>query len=87
MLPTFQRLGIAHCWYEMLAMFVSVVMPFGPRCFKCKLVILSGPAACEFLSFLIMLDVSCGVAKYMFLSRLNLRLSLYVCLSATVVCK
>lgn len=68
-------------------MLVSVVMPSGPKCFRCILVILSGPAACEFLSLLIMLEVSCGAARIMFLSSCSLRLNLYVCLSCTVVCR
>ena len=44
-------------------MFVSVCMPWGPRCFKCILDMLSIPAAAECFSCFITFDVSSVVAS------------------------
>ena len=44
-------------------MLVSVCMPWGPRCFRCMLDMLSTPTADEFLSCFIMSAVSSVVAS------------------------
>ena len=59
--PCFQMLGILQCAYEKLAMFVRAWMPCGPKCFRCKLLIPSGPVLVEFFAFLIVFRVSSGV--------------------------
>ena len=61
MLPCFQVVGIVFCEYEKLAMFVSTCMPCGPRWMRCRLLILIGPTAAEYLRFLMMSFVCCGV--------------------------
>ena len=48
-LPSFQIWGILECWLETLLGFVRADISCGPRCFKCKLEMLSEPVACEFL--------------------------------------
>ena len=63
-------------------MLVSVVMPWGPRCFRCLLEMLSIPMAGEFLSLLIICLVSCVVAKMAVGSSENWCLRLRVCLSS-----
>ena len=54
----FQISGIVLVLTEMLKILVRKAMPFGPRCLRCRLVILSGPAALEALHCLIALSVS-----------------------------
>ncbi len=54
----FQMSGMMLVLIEMLKILVRKAMPFGPRCFRCKLDILSGPAALEALDDLIALFVS-----------------------------
>ena len=44
-------------------MFVSVMIPCGPRCLRCMFVMLSGPAAEEFLICFTTLLVSSVVAR------------------------
>ena len=51
--PSFQLWGIPECWSEKLFIFVSADMPCGPTCFKCKLVVMSGPVACECLKIFV----------------------------------
>ena len=42
-------------------MFVSAWMPCGPRCFRCRLQMLSGPVLVEFFIFLMMFLTILGV--------------------------
>ena len=58
MIDFFQMSGIVLVLMEMLKIMVKKAMPLGPRCFRCKLDILSGPAALEALHDLIALSVS-----------------------------
>ena len=52
-------------------MFVSVVMPWDPRCFRCTLEILLGPTAVEFVMYLMTRLVSSVVASVVVGSRVN----------------
>lgn len=54
----FQKGGIMLCVHEWMSMSVSFWMATGPRCFRCKFEILSGPSALEFLRDLIASEVS-----------------------------
>ena len=63
-------------------MLVSVCMPWGPRCFRCMLDMLSTPTADEFLSCFIMSAVSSVVASMTVKSKWNSCLRLYVRLSS-----
>ena len=65
----FQMSGIILEATERLNIFVRYSTPFGPRCFKCRLEMLSGPAALEALQVLIASAVCLGV-KEMGFSRL-----------------
>ena len=65
-------------------MFVRARMPCGPKCFKCRLLIPSGPVLDVFLVFLIVL-CTCSVVKGLALwSTGNLCLCCENCLSASV---
>ena len=81
-LPIFHREGMMQCEYEKLAMLVSVVMPWMPRCFMCMLEMLSWPMAPEFFRCFMTLAVSCGVASVAVLSSVNLCLRLFMALSS-----
>ena len=61
-------------------MFVSVVMPWVPRCFRCMLEMLSGPTAEDFLICLMTLLVSSVVASVIVGSSVKLCLRLVMCL-------
>ena len=58
MLACFQNGGIILCVHARFRMLVNVWMAVGPRCLRCKLEILSGPSALEFLRVFIASDVS-----------------------------
>ena len=77
-LPIFQRCDICQCCYEKLAMFVSVVVPWGPRCFKCMFDMLSGPMADEFLVYFMTHLVCSVVASIIVGSSVNSCLRLMV---------
>ena len=81
-LPIFQSEGIMQCVYEKLAMLVSVVMPWIPRCLMCMLEMLSWPMAPEFLRCLMTLAVSSVVASVAVLFSLNVCLRLLMALSS-----
>ncbi len=57
----FQMDGVILVLRVRLNMSVKNFNPLGPRCFRCKFVMLSGPAALEDLLFLIALAVCSGV--------------------------
>ena len=63
-------------------MLVSVCKPWGPRCFKCILDMPSIPAAAEYFSCFITLDVSSVVASIIVKSNWNLWLRLSMHLSS-----
>ena len=54
----FQMSGIVLVDIERLNILVRYEIPFGPKCFRCRLDILSGPAALEALDALMALSVS-----------------------------
>ena len=66
----FQRAGILAEQMELLKMLQRKLKPFAPRCFKCKAVISSGPAAVEFLMREIAVCTSPGVKGLKFGSSL-----------------
>ena len=54
----FQKGWIMLCVHVWLSISVSVWMATGPRCFRCRFEILSGPSALEFLRDFIASEVS-----------------------------
>ena len=54
----FQMSGIMLVDTDRLKILVRYEIPFGPRCFRCRLEMLYGPAALEALHDLIALSVS-----------------------------
>ena len=56
----FHSAGILAVLMELLKMLQRKWMPLGPRCFRWRIVILSGPAAVEFLHFRIVSATMCG---------------------------
>ena len=59
MMACFQKGGIVLCVHAWLSISVNVWMAVWPRCLRCKLEILSGPSALEFLRDFIATDMPC----------------------------
>ena len=65
----------------MVKMLLRTLMACGPRCFRWRYDIPSGPVKREFLMFMMDLAVMSGVKKLMFLSRVIVSCLCRMCLS------
>ena len=66
----FHRVGMMVLFMELLNMLHGKLMPFGPRCLRWRIVVLSGPAALEFLQFRIVSATADGLNWFRFLLSL-----------------
>ena len=57
----FHNAGTSAFWIDRLQIFVRYEIPCGPRCFRCRIVRLSGPVAVEFLEVRMAFPIAMGL--------------------------